>query len=259
MKFRFIFFGVVGSLLILNSCAFHEGMMTGNASLSGDDFEIISIEFGTAKTTHVFGIGGLNHQALVFEAKRNMYRSAPLKKGQAFANVSVDFKRSYFPIVGTTIVTVTADLVQFGSKRDTTLQEGFLGVSNVGDLIDGYTNPGFFEPNQIVYLFKKKDFVPVRIVNGFENKNGKYKISLMPPLAGEKLISGSDLFLLEEPTSFQHQYHIGDHIKSLQNYSPQAVVIIAISPYKAIVQTESRMYETELTQIEKIDSGTEQD
>ena len=149
MKSRLKLFGIIASLLILSSCAFHSGMMTGNASLSGDDFEILSIESGTSKTTHVFGIGGLKHQALVFEAKKNMYKSSPLKKGQAYANVSVDFKRSTYLFINTTIVTVTADLVQFGSNPDSTLQKGFHQFLNPENstsihMIGDYINSGYF-------------------------------------------------------------------------------------------------------------------
>src|SRR5690554_2287325 len=176
--------GIIGSVFIFGSCAFHSGMMTSNASLSGNDFEILSIESGTAKTTHIFGFGGLNHQALVFEAKKNMYRSSPLKKGQAFANVSVDFKRSYFPIVRTTYVTITADLVQFGNIPDTTLQQGFYQFTDARDsknrkTIGTYLNSGYFESNQIAYVFKKKSFIPVRIINGIENQNERYNVTFL--------------------------------------------------------------------------------
>ncbi len=102
------------STLLLTSCAVHSGMMTGNANLGDDDFQVLTMGIGTANTTHVLGIGGLDKQALVYEAKKNLYRAYPLAKNQVYANVTVDFKRSYYILIYTTLATVTADVVQFG-------------------------------------------------------------------------------------------------------------------------------------------------
>jgi hypothetical protein len=108
-----------------SSCAFHSGMMNDSASLHGQDFELIGMAVGQAKTTQILGIGGLDPDGLVLEAKRELYARFPLTKGQAYANISVDFKRSYFPIVNTTKATVSADIVQFGEEKSDELQKLF--------------------------------------------------------------------------------------------------------------------------------------
>ncbi|HKL40065.1 MAG TPA: DUF6567 family protein [Cryomorphaceae bacterium] len=108
-----------------SSCAFHSGVMNDSASLHGQNFELIGMAVGNAQTTHVFGIGGLDPTGLVLDAKRSMYIRFPLKKGQAYANLSVDFKRSYFFIVNTTKATVSADIVQFGELKTDSLQRLF--------------------------------------------------------------------------------------------------------------------------------------
>ncbi len=100
-------------------------MMNDSASLHGQDFELIGLSVGQAKTTRICGIGGLKPDGLVLEAKREMYNIFPLRKGQAYANVSVDFKRFYFLIVNTTKVTVSADIVQFGEEKSDELQKLF--------------------------------------------------------------------------------------------------------------------------------------
>jgi len=112
-------------VIAVSSCAFHSGMMNDSASLHGQDFELVGMAVGQANTTHVLGIGGLDPDGLVLEAKRNMYNLFPLKKGQAYANISVDFKRSYFPIVNTTLATISADIVQFGEAKTDSLQKLF--------------------------------------------------------------------------------------------------------------------------------------
>ncbi|NEN25017.1 hypothetical protein G3O08_16065 [Cryomorpha ignava] len=254
---RTIFFG-----LFLSSCAFHGGMMTGNASLSGGDFEIISIESGMAKTTHIFGIGGLDHQALVFEAKKNLYKSCPLKKGQALANVTVDFKRSLLIVVATTRVTVTADLVQYGNAIDTTIQRGVGIYSEPINFVKSdtvaHTRPfGYFTSNQIAAIFKHKELVPVRILNGVETSNGKYNIEFLEPARkSEVFIRRSDLYLVNKSDGFpHHKFKVGDPVKFFFNTNIvfQNGVITAIGTDKAIVKSGVSTYELDLVKLIPVD------
>ena len=97
----------------ISSYAFHTGEMRDSAVVQGNEFELINVAQGSARTTHILGIGGLEKAGLVAEARRNMYLNNPLQKGQTYANLSVDFKRSLFIIAATTEVFVTADIVQF--------------------------------------------------------------------------------------------------------------------------------------------------
>jgi hypothetical protein len=96
-----------------SSCAFHSGVFLSSASITNGNFQVVKTVQGTAKTTHVLGIGGLKKDAIVFEAKKDLLRKYPLEKGQVLANVSVDFKRTYVFIVATTRATLTADVVEF--------------------------------------------------------------------------------------------------------------------------------------------------
>jgi hypothetical protein len=61
------------------------------------------------------GIGGLTKNALVDEAKQDMLSKSPLKANQALANVTINYKGSYFvgPVYHTMVCTVTADVVEF--------------------------------------------------------------------------------------------------------------------------------------------------
>lgn len=108
-----LFLAVVIVAFITSSCATHWGMMTGNASLSSNNFKMIKMASGTASTTKIFGFGGLAKDALVLSAKKDMMQNNPLKEGQALANVTVDFKNSILFFVNTEKVTVTADIVEF--------------------------------------------------------------------------------------------------------------------------------------------------
>lgn len=99
--------------LLTSSCATHFGMMAGSASLSSNNFKVVKMASGHAKTTKFFGIGGLGKEALVLDAKKDLLQNNPLRDGQALSNVTVDFKNSFVFFVMTVNVTVAADIVEF--------------------------------------------------------------------------------------------------------------------------------------------------
>ena len=139
---RVLFFTLVVSFFT-TSCAFHSGMMTGNAAITDANFQYIALVKGTATTTHVLGIGGLKKDALMFEAKKDLFSKYPLRRGQALANVTVDIKRTYVFIVMKTKATVTADVVDYNlpevpSQVDTQLVNSYLGELNENyDILSG--------------------------------------------------------------------------------------------------------------------------
>lgn len=132
MKFVSPFLFLLIFVSIISSCATHSGVMTGNAALSDANFKVVDYAIGTAQTTHVLGIGGLGTEALVLEAKRNLYENYPLSSGQALANVSVDFKRSMFFLVFTLKAVVSADVIDFneGAVVKTDVEKFPIGLEN---------------------------------------------------------------------------------------------------------------------------------
>ena len=115
MKIRRLIAGIL-LMSIMSSCAFHSGVFTNSTCLSTNNFKIMRLAKGEAKTTKIFGIGGLDKNALVFEAKKDLYANYPLKENQTLANVTVDFKNSIMLFVMETKVTMTADIVEFGDR-----------------------------------------------------------------------------------------------------------------------------------------------
>ena len=106
------------SVIFLSSCAFHAGNTSSNAAVMNGDFSIMDIASGEASTVLVFGIGGLSKDALVLEAKKDMYRNFPLQEGQIYANITVDYKRGFYIFVVETTVTVSADIIQFNPSEE---------------------------------------------------------------------------------------------------------------------------------------------
>lgn len=107
---KIILYSIVGYLLM--SCATHEGTFSASCFHRKVKYEDISI--GTAKTSIIFGFGGLSKDALVLEAKRNMMRTRPLKGSEQYANYTLDRKTTFYTyFLIQTKVTLTADVVSF--------------------------------------------------------------------------------------------------------------------------------------------------
>jgi hypothetical protein len=154
-KVIYPFFVIV--VFTLSSCAIHNGYMNNSASLSQANFSYVGNEIsGTASTMRVFGIGGLNKQAIVAEAKRNMLKNHPLKENQALANITVNWKLGFYLIVVNDKCTVTADIVEFKSglstkKEDLTTTSNDLTEENNNEIVkDSIINEIAKDPKYII-------------------------------------------------------------------------------------------------------------
>ncbi|MBV6644819.1 MAG: hypothetical protein KI790_05195, partial [Cyclobacteriaceae bacterium] len=115
----------------------------GGAAISNDQFSISSIAVGTARTSHIFGIGGTKKDALVLEAKRNLYESNPLLPGQALGQTTLDFKVHFFWPVMISKVVMTAEVIDFSDERQ----------YNSLEVLDRFVNPEehrYFAPGDSV-------------------------------------------------------------------------------------------------------------
>lgn len=103
-------------VFLFSSCAAGlTGNMNNSAALSSDNFTYVKKNLkGKSQATYVLGIGGMNREAIVDEAKQNLLENYSLEDGQALANSTVNFKYSSFlGIVTTYKCYVTGDIVQF--------------------------------------------------------------------------------------------------------------------------------------------------
>ncbi len=107
----------VMAIVLLSGCAVHFGAIESSVVLNQSNFKIIKNASGSAQTKVVFGIGGLKQEALVTEAKRDLTTKANLTEGQVLANLTMDYKTtfypSYIPVVMIQKVTITADIIEF--------------------------------------------------------------------------------------------------------------------------------------------------
>lgn len=101
---------------ILSSCAFHTGNISSGAVI---DCPMKTIVTGQASTIKFFGLGGLNKNALILEAKKDLYKTHLSNKNIKLTNFSVDFKTSFILFYTSTIATVSADLYDCGAPTET--------------------------------------------------------------------------------------------------------------------------------------------
>lgn len=102
--------------LLLSACTFYQGGMLPSASLNANNFHYVHQGIrGESKATYYVGIGGMNRDALVAEARQAMLAEHPLQDGQALVNVTVDYRQTYiiFQLYRRVTCIVTADVVQF--------------------------------------------------------------------------------------------------------------------------------------------------
>jgi len=137
--------------LMLAACyATHSGTMVNSASLSQNNFKIIGNVTGQAETyTFLMFGGGVGRDALVNEAKQRMYDIQPLKSGQAYANITVDFKNAVYLFLKQTRCTINADVVQF-------LEDKYYKV-DTSDIIMKRQKPFIFGRDTLVNIYSNKN------------------------------------------------------------------------------------------------------
>lgn len=216
---RVLFFTLIVSLFT-TSCAFHSGMMTGNAAITNSNFRYLGLAKGTVTTTHFLGVGGLKKDALIFEAKKDLLRRYPLRKGQALANVSVDMKRTFAFIVMKTRATVTADIVDYNVSNVSNEFDEINATHKIDDL--QYSLVGCNTTDTV--LFKYQGSYEKGLIMGFYSNYVKLKYFPGPGVDFVKSVSNEDILVITKyPNNVSDfGFEVGDKVKFL---SPKGNVV----------------------------------
>lgn len=113
---RLLFSALTISLLLSGCAAYHQGSMTGSAALSQANFSYVKQNVSAkSSAVYVFGIGGIDKKTLVDDAKKKLIAANPMGPNQAMANVTVNFKKSWYMgiIYQTVDCVISADIVEF--------------------------------------------------------------------------------------------------------------------------------------------------
>lgn len=156
---RIIIFGSL--LLLLSSCAFHSGMISSSQLGSKTYYQYEDISVGYAKATYFLGIGGLRKDALLNDAKRNLYLSYPLKPNQVFDNLTLDTKTTYILPFSKVEMILVADVVELDSSHQISMRDGYLkALTQTATSSKGYLSN--YEP---VLLLENGKAYPGRVVS----------------------------------------------------------------------------------------------
>jgi hypothetical protein len=110
---------LVTLICILSSCiSINDSIVTNSTYLTKNNFKYIGTAYGESEANYFFFIGGNLKSGQAKEAYENMKANANLKDGQAFVNIILDYKKTYFLSKylngwGQVKAIISADIVQF--------------------------------------------------------------------------------------------------------------------------------------------------
>ncbi len=208
--------------LLLSSCAYHMGGFSGNSVDDLKNSELVDIGIGKAKATRIFGIGGLGKEALILEAKKDLYKNYPLRKGQAYANISFDIRNALYLIVTQSKATVSADIISFPDQEGS-VSDGYQ------ELFDRIRSVEITSVDQILLgdtvLILAANLMEANRVVGI--KNSKQTLELAPlaqPVPKTRRYPKAQVYLTKDlPTQKQKGIIVG---KTLKYRQPNGQVVI---------------------------------
>lgn len=109
-----------------NSCVvLNSGNISSGPLLNSSD-SYIDHATGESENLFIFGLGNLNKDKLLFEAKKNMYLNRPLKSNEYYSNFTSDIsKKIMFGIIFFTKATVSADVMKSNNNDTLIFSESF--------------------------------------------------------------------------------------------------------------------------------------
>jgi hypothetical protein len=216
---------IIGACLLC-SCAFHSGVMTADLPTDFNQ-EIKKRAKGKAATVHVLGIGGLDHKHLVADAKKNMYSNYPLKDGEAYANLVVDYRFFPYLLVLVREVYVTADVVEDPKIQSDSLQAYFEPPLNEKGLRILSKDGIWVKANDEVLVKKGNETDRARV----EKVLGKKKVICFSSLFGQKKYGLRQFFFIDKNLRFDGvDYHVGQSVPLKKDGSFVFCEIIGLNP-----------------------------
>lgn len=195
--------------LMATSCAYHGGMITSTPNFqNGKKVEYVDIATGYSKVSYFLGMGGMGKEALINQAKRNIYATYPLKPGQSFENMTINEKTTiFFPFVKKEILAV-ADVAQRDTMFSVTYSTNYLSMTtNPSD------NLSFFKENEAVVIYDRElnTALQGRIIR-CNNTNAKVFVIFNSGACKNKTYGLTNVFKKEQPKSFGDDIMVGDSV-----------------------------------------------
>ncbi|WP_066628490.1 DUF6567 family protein [Labilibacter marinus] len=130
MKSNLILF-LLACVCLASCVSSRSGVISSNSSSKPVVYK--DVAYGVAQVDKYFCFGGHKQDASVLEAKREMIKNRPLNKNEEYQNYTIDFKRTYWPLVYSQVkVTVTADVVDFSGNSSQDLYSDVYQAKLIG-------------------------------------------------------------------------------------------------------------------------------
>lgn len=164
---------IIAVICNLSSCiSLNDSVITNSTYLTKNNFKYIGTVYGESQANYFFFIGGNLKNGQAKEAYENMKANANLKEGQAFVNIILDYKRTYFLSNvlngwGQIKAIISADIVQF---RDEEYQTNTIINTTKQEVINKKIIDEDFE-NYLKQDIKNEKLLDETSIEGYNSKN----------------------------------------------------------------------------------------
>lgn len=234
----------------------HSGNISSGPLLNVND-QYISIAKGESEAFIFLGIGGEFSNHMILEAKKNMYLTRPLKRGEYYANITCDFckKVILFGLIYNTKVTVSADVLKISDASLNDFSESSTNKVNRPEIEPGENkakqnsderdskNGLVLHPGDSVYYAYNANKYVLYKVSSIDKENVMLDASL--PSEKNRLVSLNNRFFLKNFTYSKRKN--GDKVKvelpDVNNsYSIVTGIVLGVCDTDVLIETPSGQY-----------------
>ncbi|MDA3890233.1 MAG: hypothetical protein PF517_01060 [Salinivirgaceae bacterium] len=198
-------------IVAISSCTIHRGSISNSVVEKPVKYEDIAI--GVSQANKFFGLGGISHDALIYEAKCELVRNRRLKPQEQYNNFTIDIKHSNWLIYSQVKVSVIADVVKIlDHKTEDVYSEEYLKK-----IIEGNSTNKLFELGDSILL---KDGIDGTIISIIDDKIVRIAYKTESGNIKTKRISMDKIYSMNK--SYMG-YNIGDYYFSIPGYSGEVI------------------------------------
>lgn len=262
MRFKKLYFlGLVIPIFFSSCLVLHNGNVSSGPLVNIND-RYVDIARGEAKSVFVFGLGDLENDVLLFDAKNNLFINRPLQKGEYYANFTSDVSKKFILFfIAINKVTISAEVLRVNDTSNTVLSKSFKDIIRINnEKLFFVSETDTFKVNDKVYYnydadatINTKNFNLYKIV-----AINKKEVNLKPMYSNkenEVVIINNAIFY--STTKNLKDYKIGDKVKAIVydgigGKSAEYGTIVATRNGFAIVQTLTGYYSVAPISLEHI-------
>ena len=257
--YKKILFVLITTILFSSCFVVHRGNVSSGPLLNVND-RYVDIARGKAHSFLVFGLGGVENDVLLLDAKKDLFKNRPLERNEYYANFTTDISKKYIFlfVFASNKVTVSAEVLKTGDTSNTTLSKSFKNVMRVFSEKQFFVseNDTFKLGEEVYFKFNfdnYNDFTKHKIVAITKNE-----VNLKPIFSSEEnVVVKINKTYFYSTVKNLNDYKIGEKVKAevfsgLGGGKYEHGIIIATRRGFAIVQTSSGNYNVPPNKLEHV-------